>query len=112
MQSSAAHIDALAARLVALGANRLALSGGFASSLRPWLAPATVSHLVEPAGDALTGALALARSAARRSCGRLMSAPPKDTAMNRIVSGMQSELQEAAAVVDGRRTLWPRRSPP
>lgn len=64
MQSSAAHIDALAARLVTLGANRLALSGGFASSLRPWLAPATASHLVEPAGDALTGALALARSAA------------------------------------------------
>jgi glucosamine kinase len=64
MQSSAAHIDALAVRLVVLGANRLALSGGFAPTLRPWLAPATVPHLVEPAGDALTGALALASSTA------------------------------------------------
>jgi glucosamine kinase len=64
MESSATHIDVLAARLVALGANRLALSGGFAPSLRQWLAPATISHLVEPAGDALSGALVLARSAA------------------------------------------------
>jgi glucosamine kinase len=65
MQLAAAHIDALAARLLAVGADRLALLGGFAPSLRPWLSPATAAHLVEPAGDALAGALALARAAAQ-----------------------------------------------
>ncbi len=64
MQLAVTHIDALAARLVALGAARLALVGGFAPSLKPWLAAATKSHLVEPAGDALSGAIRLARSAA------------------------------------------------
>jgi glucosamine kinase len=64
MSLAAGHIDALAARLVDAGAERLSLVGGLASSLRPWLAPATRCRLVEPAGDALTGALALARSVA------------------------------------------------
>lgn len=64
MSLAARHIDALAARLVESGADRLSLMGGLASSLRPWLAPATQSHLVEPAGDALMGALTLARRAA------------------------------------------------
>lgn len=64
MQLAAVHIDALAARLVAAGAARLALVGGLASCLRPWLAAATTSHLVEPEGDPLAGALRLARSAA------------------------------------------------
>ncbi len=65
LQQSAAHIDALAARLLAVGADRLALVGGFAPSLRTWLSPATAEHLVEPVGDALAGALALARAAAQ-----------------------------------------------
>ncbi len=65
LQLSAAHIDALAARLLAVGADRLALVGGFAPSLRRWLSPATAEHLVEPAGDALAGGLALARAAAQ-----------------------------------------------
>jgi glucosamine kinase len=64
MTLAAHHIDALAARLVAAGAARLALVGGLAPSLRPWLSQATRSQLVEPAGDALSGALRLARSAA------------------------------------------------
>lgn len=65
LQLSAAHIDALAARLLTAGADRLALVGGFAPSLRRWLSPATTEHLVEPAGDALAGGLALARAAAQ-----------------------------------------------
>jgi glucosamine kinase len=65
LQRSAAHIDALAARLLAVGADRLVLVGGFAPSLRTWLSPANAEHLVEPAGDALAGALALARAAAQ-----------------------------------------------
>jgi glucosamine kinase len=65
LRLSAAHIDALASRLFAVGVDRLALVGGFAPSLRRWLSPATAEHLVEPAGDALAGALALARAAAQ-----------------------------------------------
>lgn len=64
MQAAAGHIDKLAARLIALGAPRLALAGGLAVSLRPYLAEAMAASLVEPAGDALAGALALARTAA------------------------------------------------
>ncbi|MGB8631146.1 MAG: BadF/BadG/BcrA/BcrD ATPase family protein [Xanthobacteraceae bacterium] len=64
LKMAAAHIDRLAARLVALGAPRVALVGGFAAATRPWLAEKTRNHLVEPAGDAVQGALTLARSAA------------------------------------------------
>jgi glucosamine kinase len=64
MQMAAAHIDRLAARLIALGVPRLALVGGFASALQPWLAVETKSRLIEPAGDAVDGALTLARSTA------------------------------------------------
>jgi glucosamine kinase len=64
MSLAAGHIDALAARLVQCGADRLSLMGGLAPSLQLWLAPATRAHLVEPAGDALTGALTLARRVA------------------------------------------------
>jgi glucosamine kinase len=64
MQRAAAHIDALAARLIAHGATRLALAGGLARSIEPWLADDIRARLVTPAGDALDGALQLARSAA------------------------------------------------
>jgi glucosamine kinase len=64
MQLAAAHIDKLAAKLMALGIPRLALVGGFAPALRPWLAVKTQSQLTDPAGDAVDGALALARSEA------------------------------------------------
>jgi glucosamine kinase len=39
----------------------LALAGGIAPSIEPWLAPATKKLLVVPEGDALSGALQLAR---------------------------------------------------
>lgn len=64
LKIAAAHIDHIAARLVSLGAVRLALVGGLASSLRSWLSTATALQLVEPLGDALDGAVRLARSAA------------------------------------------------
>ena len=63
MQSAAGHIDALAARLIELGAARLALAGGLAQHVKPWLAQQTLAHLVMPEGDALDGALRLARTA-------------------------------------------------
>ena len=61
---AAGHIDALAARLVSFGATRLALTGGLATPIEPWLARDTRRHLVHPAGDALAGALQLARQEA------------------------------------------------
>ena len=62
MRQAASHIDVLAARLLALGAERLALVGGLAPHLEERLAPATRQHLVKPEGDALDGALQLARA--------------------------------------------------
>jgi glucosamine kinase len=64
MRGAAQHIDALAARLIALGAERVALVGGLAPHLEGWLAPETRRHLVMPEGDALAGALQLARAEA------------------------------------------------
>ena len=58
------HIDRLAERLVALGVQKLALVGGLASGMAEWISSSTRKHLVAPAGDALDGAVRLARSAA------------------------------------------------
>jgi glucosamine kinase len=62
---AAGHIDRIAERLLAAGATRLALVGGCAPVLQTFLNEATKLHLVEPAGDALAGALQVARSAAQ-----------------------------------------------
>jgi glucosamine kinase len=64
MLLAASHIDALAARLTALGAPKLALAGGLAPKLEPWLASTTRTRLVQPAGDAVDGAFRLARAEA------------------------------------------------
>jgi glucosamine kinase len=64
MRMAAGHVDALAGGLIALGARRLALMGGLAGAIGPWLAEATRRHLVTPDGDALDGALRLAAAAA------------------------------------------------
>jgi glucosamine kinase len=64
MMLAAGHIDALAQRLVSFGADRVALVGGLAPHLEPWLSSETRRHLVRPAGDALAGALSMARTAA------------------------------------------------
>jgi len=65
MQASAAEAAALLDRLVELGAERIALMGGFAAPQRRWLPDRLGPVLVEPRGDALDGALALARTEAR-----------------------------------------------
>lgn len=64
LRAAGQHIDAIAARLNALGVPRLALSGGLAPLMKPWLSAQTRALLVEPQGDALSGALQLARDAA------------------------------------------------
>jgi glucosamine kinase len=63
MRLAALHIDGLAARLIQHGPIRLALAGGLAEGIEPWLSGETRRRLVAPAGDALDGALQLARSA-------------------------------------------------
>ena len=65
MRESAHHIDALIERLRALGIRRIALVGGLASSIEPWLAAETRRELVSPEGDALDGAIHIARSHAK-----------------------------------------------
>jgi glucosamine kinase len=62
------HIDALARVLVNRGVDRLSLVGGLAASIEPWLADATRHHLVAPRGDAVDGALQVAREAAESLC--------------------------------------------
>jgi glucosamine kinase len=44
--------------------DRLSLVGGLAASIEPWLAGATRHHLVSPRGDAVDGALQVARETA------------------------------------------------
>ena len=61
MRAAAHHVDVMAAQLASLGVPRLALVGGLAAGLEPWLAPQTREIMVAPEGDALRGALWLAR---------------------------------------------------
>lgn len=69
MHAAGQHIDAIAARLRALGVPKLALSGGLAPLMEPWLSAQTRALLVNPQGDALSGALQLARDAALNAHG-------------------------------------------
>jgi len=55
------QIDELVRRLFESGASRIALLGGLASSMRPWLSPDVQRRLVPVEGDAVDGALHLAR---------------------------------------------------
>jgi glucosamine kinase len=64
MQLAVRHVDVLAARLIALGAERIALVGGLAPHLAPRLGLETRRRLVAPEGDAVAGALQLARAEA------------------------------------------------
>src|SRR5439155_17172956 len=68
------HVDALAQRLIDFGVDRLSLVGGLAASIEPWLTDSTRHHLVAPRGDAVAGALQLARKAAE-SLHRGLTAP-------------------------------------
>jgi glucosamine kinase len=67
MRMAASYIDRLAERLIAVGTDRLSLLGGLADHVAPWLSDVTKSHVVAPKGDALDGALQLARQTAVRA---------------------------------------------
>jgi glucosamine kinase len=62
VRDAAEQIDELVRRLSECGASRVALLGGLASSMQPWLAPDVQRRLVPVEGDAVDGALRLARS--------------------------------------------------
>jgi glucosamine kinase len=61
VRDAAEQIDELVRRLSECGASRVALLGGLASSMQPWLAPDVQRRLVPVEGDAVDGALHLAR---------------------------------------------------
>jgi glucosamine kinase len=63
VRDAAEQIDELVRRLVECEAPRVALLGGLASPMQPWLAPDVQRRLVPPEGDAIDGALRLARRA-------------------------------------------------
>jgi glucosamine kinase len=63
IRDAAEQIDELVRRLSEFGASRVALLGGLASSMQPWLAPDVQRRLVPVEGDAVDGALHLARHA-------------------------------------------------
>ncbi|HEX2216786.1 MAG TPA: BadF/BadG/BcrA/BcrD ATPase family protein [Xanthobacteraceae bacterium] len=65
VREAAEHIDELVRRLVESAAPRIALLGGLASPIEPWLAPDVQRRLVPIEGDAVAGALRLARDAAK-----------------------------------------------
>jgi glucosamine kinase len=64
MRAAGTHVDALARGLMAHGTRRVALMGGLARAIEPWLAEGTRRHLVAPQGDAVDGALLIAAAAA------------------------------------------------
>ena len=61
MRASAADAAKLAEALLATGVSRLSLMGGLAPHIRPWLPAPLGATIVEPAGDALDGAILLAQ---------------------------------------------------
>lgn len=64
VRDAAEQIDELIRQLVGSGAPRVALLGGLASPMEPWLAPDAQRSLSPIEGDAVAGALYLARRAA------------------------------------------------
>ncbi|MDH3658739.1 MAG: N-acetylglucosamine kinase [Alphaproteobacteria bacterium] len=64
IQDAAAAIDCLIYGLAGAGVEPIALLGGMANGLRPWLAEDAAARLIEPKGTALDGAVFLARDQA------------------------------------------------
>jgi glucosamine kinase len=65
VQGAAEQIDGLVRALVERGAPRIALIGGLSSAIEPWLAPDVRRRLKPLDGDAVSGAIRLAREVAQ-----------------------------------------------
>ena len=61
IKHAAAHVELMVESLYKHGVTRCAIFGGVAPHIKPWLSPDIQARLVEPSGDALDGALWLAR---------------------------------------------------
>lgn len=61
VEAAAAGIARIAQRLLDVGAPAIALVGGLADPIRPWLPQSIRAKLVPPEGDALEGAILMAR---------------------------------------------------
>jgi glucosamine kinase len=61
VQGAAEQIDSLVRALFDQGAPQVALLGGLSSAIEPWLAPDVRRRLKPADGDAVSGALILAR---------------------------------------------------
>jgi glucosamine kinase len=70
MQHAAAGAARIAQRLLDVGAPSLALLGGLAAPMTPWLPLAIQARLVQPEADALEGAILLARQSTVREGAR------------------------------------------
>ncbi|WP_282611276.1 N-acetylglucosamine kinase [Pelagibius sp. Alg239-R121] len=66
VQAAAGEIDTLVRALLAQGAPRVSLLGGLASPLEPWLALDVRRRLKPADGDAVSGAILLARRSAQK----------------------------------------------
>lgn len=64
VQSAAGHVDTFVRTLFSKGAPRVSLLGGLSSAIEPWLAPDVRRALRKPDGDAVAGAIILARRSA------------------------------------------------
>jgi glucosamine kinase len=69
------HIDTLAHRLIAFGVDRLSLTGSLATAIEPWLEDTIRHRLVVPIGDAVDGALRMARAAVESTSDHNWAAP-------------------------------------
>jgi glucosamine kinase len=61
VQEAALDVERLVTRLLDHGAAQVAMIGGVFPRILPWLAPPLRSHLVMPTGDAMDGAILMAR---------------------------------------------------
>ena len=66
VHSNADGVERMLDRMLELGAMRIALMGGVALPTKPYLSPRFAQVLVEPQGDAMDGALLLARRAVEK----------------------------------------------
>jgi glucosamine kinase len=75
MRQTGSWVERIARRLTELGARRMSLMGGLAGSLAPYLPQSMRPILLAPMGDALSGALHLARVEAARPGMAVSEAP-------------------------------------
>jgi glucosamine kinase len=64
LEGAARDVERVVTRLLDLGAPSIAMIGGLFPKMLPWLAPVLRPYLVQPEGDALEGAILMARQAA------------------------------------------------